>query len=119
MSQLSKNLSRAEFACKCGCGFDTVDAELVRVIQDVRDHFGSPVVISSGCRCYEHNKRVRGAARSTHLEGRGADIQVKGKTPKEVYEYLTGKYPNRYGIAWHRSFVHVDTRSNGPARWDY
>ena len=24
--------SRRDFACKCGCGFDTIDYELVRVI---------------------------------------------------------------------------------------
>ena len=39
MGDLSPNLSRHEMACNNGCGFDTVDARLVDVLQDVVDHF--------------------------------------------------------------------------------
>jgi len=119
MSQLSRNFWRSEFACRCGCGFDTVDAELVEVLQDVRDHFGAPVTVTSGSRCAEHNRRVGGAGGSLHLIGRAADIVVEGRETREVHDYLAGKYPGRFGIAWHRAFVHIDTRTNGPARWDY
>ena len=43
MGDLSENFSRHEFACKCGCGNDTVDAELIRVLQSVRARFGKPI----------------------------------------------------------------------------
>lgn len=119
MSRVSRSFKRAEFACKCDCGFDTVDVELVVVLQDVRDHFNAPVTITSGCRCAKHNRREGGAKGSLHLIGRAADIVVEGHSTREVHDYLAAKYPNRYGIAWHRSFVHIDTRTNGPARWDY
>ena len=39
MGDLTSNLSRHEFACECGCGFDTVDFELVTVIQKACNHF--------------------------------------------------------------------------------
>ena len=40
---LTNNLSRYEFACQCGCGFDTVDFELAIVIQDGCDYFDTTV----------------------------------------------------------------------------
>ena len=46
MGDLSKNLSRAEFKCNCGaCDYDTVDYELVAVLQDVREFFNRSVAI--------------------------------------------------------------------------
>lgn len=117
MTQLSKNLKRSEFKCKCGsCDYDTVDAELVDVIQDIRDHFGRPVTITSGNRCPAYNKTVGGASKSYHPRGRAADIVVKSTTPLDVYMYLESKYPNQYGLGSYNSFTHIDTRTN-KARW--
>ncbi|BEB16509.1 hypothetical protein VEE45_23520 [Escherichia coli] len=46
---LSKHFSRKEFKCKCGkCDYDTIDAELLVILEDVREHFGKPVIINSG-----------------------------------------------------------------------
>ena len=108
-----KYFVRSEFACKCGCGFDTVDCELMMILEDVRAHFNSPVTIHSGCRCPEYNKKVDGKAKSQHMLGRAADIDVKDHTPSEVYEYLTSKYPKKFGIGLYPTFVHVDSRSVG------
>jgi len=116
-TKLAPNFSRDEFACKCGCGFDTVDAELVEVLQDVRDWAGARVAINSGCRCRDHNRAVGGVSGSQHLSGRAADIVVEGKTPEQVADYLATQYPVRYGIGRYATFTHVDTRTLGPARW--
>jgi uncharacterized protein YcbK (DUF882 family) len=113
---LSKNLSRHEFACKCGCGFDTVDVETLTVIQDACDHFDCRVLITSGCRCVEHNKKVGGAKGSKHLQGRAADCKFSKVEPAAVYHYLTTKYPERYGFGLYPTFVHIDTRSGAPWR---
>ena len=114
---LSKNLSRSEFACKCGrCGFDTADVELVGMVQDVRDHFGTTVIITSACRCPKYNKAVGGGDKSQHLLGRAADIVVPGVSPAEVHRYLFDKYPDQYGLGRYDTFTHVDSR-RGPARW--
>ena len=117
MGDLSENLSRSEFKCNCGeCDYDTVDYELVGVIQDVRDHFDSSVSVSSGNRCPAYNKRIGGAKHSYHPRGRAADIQVKGVSADDVHSYLVDKYPDQYGIGRYASFVHLDTRSS-KARW--
>lgn len=108
---MTKNFKRKEFACKDGCGLDTVKQELVEVLQDVRDHFDKPVVINSGLRCKTHNARVGGAPKSQHLLGTAADICIAGVTPKEVYDYLDGKYPDTYGIGLYKTFTHIDIRN--------
>lgn len=116
MEKLSANFSREEFACKCGCGFDHISLELVEVLQDVRNHFGKPIKVTSACRCEEHNYRVGGAKKSKHLLGIAADIVVKGVSPDEVVGYLTETYPTRYGVGKYNSFTHIDVRDK-KARW--
>ena len=117
MRYISFNFKRSEFACKCGCGFDTIDAETLQVLQSLRQHFNRPVTINSGCRCEEYNKKQGGAKNSQHLLGRAADFTVKGIQPKEVQSYLKIAYPGKYGVGSYGTFTHLDTRTNGPARW--
>lgn len=116
MGNISKHFSRSEFACKDNCGFDTVDAELITILEDLREKFDRPVRINSSCRCAKDNARVGGAKNSQHLTGRAADITVDDTSPMGVYSYLTMNYPERFGIGRYNSFTHIDSRSN-KARW--
>ena len=116
MGDLSKHFSRFEFACKCGCGFDTVDTMLLEALESIREKFNCSLYISSSCRCFEHNKAVGGAKNSQHTKGRAADINTREEVdPDKIADYAeslglsVGRYAN---------FTHVDTRTNGPARWD-
>lgn len=118
MGDLSRNFSRREFKCQCNdCNYDTVDSELISVLEDIRQHFGEPVTINSGNRCPAHNRSVGGGASSQHLYGRAADIVVENIDPDSVALYLKMLYAGKYGIGTYSSFTHIDTRSNGPARW--
>ena len=81
MGDISKNFNRSEFACKCGCGYDNVDAMTLEIVQSVRDHFGQSVTITSGCRCPEYNAVVGGSKNSQHVKGRAADIVVANVSP--------------------------------------
>jgi uncharacterized protein YcbK (DUF882 family) len=116
-ARLSQHFWRREFACKCGCGFDTVDAVTLDVLELVRMHFDAPVTITSGCRCPAHNEREGGSAGSQHMRGRAADIVVEGVAPAVVYAYLQRHWPDRLGLGRYPTFTHVDTRTDGPARW--
>lgn len=116
--KLSANFYRDEFACQCGCGYDTVDAELLTVLQDVRDHFGKAVTINSAARCAAHNKAVGGAPTSQHLYAKAADFTVERISPSHVQAYLQGKYPNRYGVGKGQTFTHIDVRPTR-AEWGY
>ena len=108
---------REEFACQCGCGQDTVDAELMRVMDDVRAYFNRPVTISSGNRCVSHNKIVGGSGNSQHLYSKAADFVVIGVHEDIVADYLEKKYSDTYGIGRYNGRTHVDCREN-KARWD-
>ncbi len=115
MGDISSNFNRSEFACGCSCGFDTVDIELIEILEKVRVHFGRTVTVNSGCRCSSHNKSEGGSDNSQHKKGRAADISVSGKRPSQVVEFLEGAYPE-CGIGIYPTFVHIDSRGN-KARW--
>lgn len=115
-----KYFERNEFKCKCGkCGGFPVepDEKLVKLLVQIREHFDSPITITSGVRCKTHNTNVGGASSSQHLKGTAADIKVKGKTPKEVAAYCETLLPKSGGIGIYSTWVHVDTRSN-KSRWN-
>lgn len=112
---LSSNFKSNEFDCKGnGCCSETlVDDKLIILLQDIRNHFGKPIIINSGYRCNNHNKKVGGASGSYHAKGMAADIVVKDVKPAEVAKYAEtigvkgiGLYEDNDG-----NFVHIDTRT--------
>lgn len=112
----SKYFKRKEFACKCGtCGTCTVDAELLAVLDDLREFCGSAVVVNSGHRCEKYNKNVGGAPGSKHKQGLAADVRCAAVSTQKMYDYLCNKYPGKYGIGRYekQGFVHVDVRPVG------
>lgn len=115
---LSKNFKRSEFACRCGCGLDTVDVELVSVLEYIREYFNKPVIITSGNRCVSYNVKVGGAKSSQHIFGKAADIFIKGVDPTTIYNFANSSWPFKYGIGNGNTFTHIDVRPQ-PARWNY
>lgn len=119
---MTKNFKREEFACQCGCGLDKISPTVVLIGQMLRDHFGQPVKVNSGCRCIEHNKNVGGTPNSQHcLKGddltHAADYVVLGVIPIEVGKFLNSQFPNSLGIGTYGTFVHVDDRMDMAYRW--
>ncbi len=131
MGDLSKNFSRSEFECTCGCGFDTVDTQLLTMLQDACDHFARYHMVQIRCditgpnRCPAHNADVGGAPNSQHIYGRAADhkffrrkdgqwVQIH---PEVQYDFYDRNY-QECGLGLYDNRVHVDSRTNGPSRWD-
>lgn len=114
MGTLSKHFDRSEFVCKCGCGLDTVDFKLVEMLEQVREHFGTPVTINSGCRCPAYNAKIGGEKASQHMRGRAADIVVRGVLSSVVADFCETLAPG--GLGRYNNFTHVDSR-DGKARW--
>ena len=90
--KLTKNFSleemyRSDTAQRCGIDNKPQTEEVVEnlralcleVLQPLRDHLGKPVVVSSGYRCKDLNKKVGGVENSQHLKGEAADIKVSGR----------------------------------------
>lgn len=79
------------------------------VLQPVRDHFGRPVVVTSGYRCPELNEAVGSAGSSQHTTGEAADFTVSGVPNPEVarwierncrFDQLILEFPERAGGGW-------------------
>jgi len=115
MSDLTENFSRWEFACPCGCGFNTVDYSLLLILQALRNIYGRCKVLS-GCRCVVYNAATPGASEdSQHIYARGADVSFVRGGP--VAWAQSAEQLGAVGIGVYTNRIHVDTRSNGPARW--
>lgn len=56
----------------------------------IREFLGCPIVVSSGFRCKELNKKVGGVYNSKHLEGLAVDGVPKGLNLRECWEKLRG-----------------------------
>ena len=50
-----------------------------KVLQPLRDYMGAPVIINSGYRSPELNKKVGGVRDSQHVKGEAADIRCKDR----------------------------------------
>lgn len=114
--KLSANFNSSEFDCHgSGCCSQTIiNPQLVKYLQQIRDHFNAPITITSAYRCPTHNSRVGGAPGSRHSKGDAADIVVKGRTPREVAKYAESigiKGIGLYETSADGYFVHIDTRS--------
>ena len=104
--------TRAEFRCPCGkCGGFPVEPEetLVRLADQVRDHFGAPVIVSSGVRCQTHNDELPGSAKNSyHVKGKAMDFCVLGVSGAELLAYVK-TLPIHYAYQINGSdFVHMD-----------
>lgn len=109
-----KYFSRREFACKCGryCNGFPVEPNMLLIEQAdiVREHFGTPVFVSSGVRCKQHNANVGGVSGSRHKSGKAMDFRVEGKSANTVLKYVKTLPNIRYAYAIDGSYVHMDVK---------
>lgn len=116
-TKVSAHFKVSEFACTDGSDAVFISTELVKVLQNIRIHFGKPVHINSAYRTHTKNKAVGGATYSQHLYGMAADIHIVGVAPKEIAAYAETLLPNTGGIGIYSSFCHVDVRKT-KSRWN-
>lgn len=118
----ARYFGRHEFACKCGgkyCdGFPVEPSPaLLRVLDQIREHYGKPCRVNSGIRCKQHNRNVGSEDTSQHVCGTAADIAtIEGTTPAEMAKYAETLLPNSGGIGIYSWGIHVDVRDR-KARW--
>lgn len=80
---LVKNFKPEEFRCPCGkcTGYPARMKQVeLKHIQTIRDHYGRPMIITSGLRCKVENRRVGGVSNSGHLTGYAVDFYMEGVT---------------------------------------
>ena len=76
--QIAKHFKVKEFACKDGSQIVFIDGYLVSILDILRNQIGKPIIITSGYRTPEWNKKCGGEKYSYHTRGMAADIRVNG-----------------------------------------
>ena len=131
--KLTKNFSleemyRSDTAQRCGIDNKPQTEEVVEnlralcleVLQPLRDHLGTPVVVSSGYRCKDLNKKVGGVENSQHLKGEAADIKVRDREELiDVMRYIMDETDFDQLIrekSGSTEWVHVSHKRNGNNR---
>lgn len=109
--RIGQHFKVKEFACKDGSQVVFIDEYLVSILDILRNQIGKPVVITSGYRTPEWNKKCKGAKYSYHMRGMAADIRINGMTAKEIANKLNKIIPFSCGIIVYNTWVHIDTRA--------
>jgi zinc D-Ala-D-Ala carboxypeptidase len=133
--QLSKNLAlaevmRSETAKRKGISnmptpehIENFKLLAENIFQPIRDHFGVPIILSSGYRSKELNTAVGGALSSQHCTGEAIDIDMDGTTVKnaEVFNFIKDNLNFdqliwEFGTDSNPDWVHVSYESTGKQR---
>ncbi len=108
-----RNFKESEFACKCGCGTNNMSRHHITWLSYARDLAGVPFRITSGCRCFDHNKAEGGSTDSSHIandkkECTATDIACKDSRNRYIIiKALIEAGFKRIGIA--KTFIHADS----------
>ena len=134
--QLSPNLSLAEVtksdtAIKNGINnqptqehYENLVAIANKVFQPIREHFGKPIMVSSGYRSLALNKKVGGSATSAHCSGEALDLDADtfgGMTNADIFNFIRQNLDYdqiiwEFGTHKNPDWVHVGYRRNGGNR---
>jgi hypothetical protein len=133
--QLSKNLmlaevTRSETAKRRGISnmptpehIENFKLLAEKVFQPVREHFGKPIIISSGYRSKALNTAIGGALSSQHCQGEAIDIDMDGTdiTNAQVFNYIKDNLEFdqliwEFGTDTNPDWVHVSYESKGKQR---
>ena len=116
-----------EMKCKCAkCKHAYLHEELMKRITEARKNANIPFVITSGCRCPEHNKKVGGAVNSDHLADEkdficcGVDIHcINDRNRFIIIKALLDVGIDRLGLS--TNFIHagISGRNSGEVAWFY
>lgn len=81
--RVSSHFNLREFQCRC-CGAVKLSALALEMLEEMRELWGAPVVITSGYRCERHNRAVGGVPDSQHLSGTAADIYARPEDQEKL-----------------------------------
>lgn len=116
MSWKEGHFKSSEFECKCGCGLNKVDRRFLWKLNQMRDEIGFPMIVTSGCRCEQHNKDEGGEDNSDHLclpVCEGVDILANNSWVRDKIIEASYKVGiSRRGIA--KTFIHLGSRRTNP-----
>ena len=105
MGDLTANFSSSEFRCRC-CDESKISMRFVEKLQFARELVGKSMTITSGYRCFNHNRTVGGSDNSSHVIGLAADISCTNSSDRMLFLSIFPDFFNRIGVT--SKFIHVD-----------
>ena len=128
MGDLSKNFSRYNMQCSCGCGASLVSPKLIEKLQYARYILGKSMTIISGVRCESFNASIKGSLVSSHMSnsdriGLVVDIACTNSIDRYELVEVVQKFFKQVGIVGEHSgnFIHLDMDKTKPQEvlWTY
>lgn len=105
--RISKNFLLSEFQ-----SHDTKEVkiypELIVRLELLRERIKKPIIITSGYRTPEQNTKVGGHPRSKHMEGKAADIIVKGVKLDKIHDHSWKVGFKKVIMYEKKNFLHVN-----------
>ena len=102
-----------EFKCECGCGFNICKNGIKKIADEIREHFCTPVIVTSGTRCKTYNDSLSGSiVQSCHRTGNAIDIIARGVSGSELLAYckqIVSRGSAAYTYQIDSEAVHIDT----------
>ena len=116
------NFTEAEFKCK-HCGKVEMSPVFMAKLQQLRNAYGKPMIVSSGYRCPDHPTEAAKTKPGAHASGQACDVAVSGNDAYALLKLalafeFTGIGVNQKGDS---RFLHLDTlrESPRPNVWSY
>jgi uncharacterized protein YcbK (DUF882 family) len=109
--RVSPHFRLREFQCRC-CGVVKLSPELLDMLEEMREAWGGPLVITSGYRCPAHNRAVGGAPRSLHLSGAAADISANRKDQELLFNIARNAGFAEVICGGKKQYVHVGYKNS-------
>ena len=120
MGDMSAHFDRREFACKCGCGRNDINVDLVNKLESVFDYLArTPTgckccIITSGIRCPTYSPTVKGFSTDAHTKSIAADCvfyQSNGKPYAPETVAAVAEKIGFNGIGLMDGAIHLDSRN--------
>ena len=90
-----KELTKSESATRFGISNEPTKEALsnlqklaTHILQPVRDHFGKPLIITSGYRSPELCLKIGSTTTSQHTKGQAADFEIGGIANKDLSDWI-------------------------------
>lgn len=87
-----------------------------RILEPLRAHLGCPVIITSGWRSPEVNRRVGGVANSQHLLGEAADIKPQDPDKFDALVAFLSFHADTDQLLVGRGWAHISWTMQRPPR---
>lgn len=126
--QVTRSFTKRELDCKCGCGRMEIPQATLGRLQELRDDFQFPMILSSAFRCSSHNQNVSSTGpNGPHTKG-AFDVRVYGPRAVLLVQLAIEHGWTGIGISQkgphEKRFVHLDLLPNAPGQprpwiWSY